>query len=92
MRAGRVRALNLAWSAKRLAGCHSTPQLDEQFVLLKFNKDQADALAWLAAKRAAIASDEIASDHAGVQKQLRKHQEHKVGARGQGADVRTRGV
>ena len=53
MRTGRERALNLAWSTKRLAGCHSTPQLDEQFVLLKFNKDQADALAWLAAKRAA---------------------------------------
>jgi len=50
-------------------------------VLLKFIKDQADALAWLVAKRVAISSDEIASDHAGVQKQLRKHQEHKVGSR-----------
>ena len=50
-------------------------------MLLKFIKDQADALAWLVAKRVAISSDEIASDHAGVQKQLRKHQEHKVGSR-----------
>ena len=68
-------------TSAKVGESHSTRQLDEQFVLLKFIKDQADALAWLVAKRAAISSDEIASDHAGVQKQLRKHQEHKVGSR-----------
>ena len=53
-------------------------QLEEEAVLLKFNKDQADALAWLAAKLAVVAVAETAADVAGAQKLLRKHADQKV--------------
>ena len=65
-------------------GCGRRPQLEEAAVLLKFNKDQADALAWLAGKRSALAAAETAADLASAQKLLRKHGELKVRIAGGG--------
>jgi hypothetical protein len=52
--------------------------LEEDALLLKFNKEQAEALAWLTAKRAVVSAAETATDVATAQKLLRKHADHKV--------------
>ena len=52
--------------------------LEEAYTLQKFNSDQAEVLAWLGDKKATIAAAETAADLAGVNKQLKKHQELKA--------------